>query len=473
MASSAGDGTRHEAPPAVSRVRWPASFAGRLLLITLLGLVLRVGYVVVVERGDPLSGDAIGYHHSANLVADGRGFIEPFRYIYGGQEDVTFADGSVRTVVTPLGHEEPTAGHPPVWTLILAVTSFLGFTSVLAHQLTGALVGALTIPMAGLLGRDLVSERVGLLAAGFTAAYAFIWLNDGLVMSETPAILAAAAASWYGIRFWREPTLGRAARFGLLGGLGALCRAEMVLFLPIVAAVAVVRAAIPWRDRILRFGTVGVVAVAVISPWVVYNLGRFAEPVLLSNGTGTVWVQANCDATYYGPNLGYWELTCGLPQPYGPNGELLDESERDIVVRERAIDYIENHQRRLVTTVVPARILRTWALYDPVEQLRLDIYAEERTFALSVVGLVQLYAMAPFAAAGAWSLWRRKLPLVPVAAWIPIVTFTVALAFGNTRYRTVAEVSVVALAAVGVDALWRRLRRGDDAPTAEPQGTAP
>jgi hypothetical protein len=439
-------------------LRLPTSFVGRLLLITLLGLVLRVGYVVVVERGDPLSGDAIGYHHSANLLADGRGFIEPFRYIYGGQEDVVLADGTTRTVVTPLGHEEPTAGHPPAWTVILSVVSFLGFTSVFAHQLTGALVGTLTIPMAGLLGRELVSERVGLITAGLSAVYAFIWLNDGLVMSETAAILAATAASWYGVRLWREPTVRHAAVFGLLGGLGALCRAEMVLFLPIVAAVAMLRAALPWRDRIVRFATVGVVAVAVISPWVVYNLGRFAEPVLLSNGTGTVWVQANCDATYYGPNIGYWELSCGLPQPYGPNGELLDESERDIVVRERALDYISNHTERLVTTVIPARILRTWALYDPVEQLRLDIYAEERTFALSVVGLVQLYVMAPFALAGAWSLWRRKLPLLPVALWIPLVTFTVAIAFGNTRYRTVAEISVVALAAVGIDALWRRLR---------------
>ncbi len=442
----------------MNRLRWPASFAGRLLLITLLGLVIRVGYVVVVERGDPLSGDAIGYHHNANLLADGRGFIEPFRYIYGGQEEVVLADGTTTTVVTPVGHEEPTAGHPPAWTVILSVASFLGFTSVFAHQLVGAVVGTLTIPMAGVLGRELVSERVGLITAGLTAVYAFIWLNDGLVMSETAAILAATAATWAGVRFWREPTLRTAVVFGLLGGLGALSRAEMVLYLPIVAAVAVLRTALPWRDRVGRFATVGVVSVAVISPWVVYNLGRFAEPVLLSNGTGTVWVQANCDPTYYGPNLGYWELTCGLPQPYGPNGELLDESERDIVVRERAVEYISNHTERLVTVVVPARILRTWALYDPVEQLRLDIYAEERTFALSVVGLVQLYVMAPFAAAGAWSLWRRKLPLLPVALWIPLVTFTVAIAFGNTRYRTVAEISVVALAAVGVDALWRRLR---------------
>ncbi|MCU0274809.1 MAG: glycosyltransferase family 39 protein, partial [Acidimicrobiales bacterium] len=216
----------------MNRVRWPASFAGRLLLITLLGLVIRVGYVVVVERGDPLSGDAIGYHHNANLLADGRGFIEPFRYIYGGQEDVVLADGTTRTVITPVGHEEPTAGHPPAWTVILSVASFLGFTSVFAHQLVGAVVGTLTIPMAGILGRELVSERVGLITAGLTAVYAFIWLNDGLVMSETAAILAATAATWAGVRFWREPTLRHAAVFGLLGGLGALSRAEMVLYLP-------------------------------------------------------------------------------------------------------------------------------------------------------------------------------------------------------------------------------------------------
>ena len=77
--------------------------------------------------------------------------------------------------------------------------------------------------------------------------------------------------------------------------------------------------------------------------------------MVLSNGAGTVLVQANCDDTYYGEHIGYWSLPCGGGQPYGPNGEFLDESQRDEVVREIALDYIGDHETRLATVSSRAR----------------------------------------------------------------------------------------------------------------------
>ena len=57
--------------------RW--SFAKRLSAISGLALALRLAYVLFIERGDPLSGDALYYHEAARLLADGFGFIEPYR----------------------------------------------------------------------------------------------------------------------------------------------------------------------------------------------------------------------------------------------------------------------------------------------------------------------------------------------------------------------------------------------------------
>src|SRR5690606_902253 len=145
-----------------------------------------------------------------------------------------------------------------------------------------------------------------------------------------------AACTIAAVRFWRAPTVGNAVVFGLLGGLAPLTRAELLPYLPIVAGIALLRSALPWRDRIARYAICGVLAIAVITPWVARNLRAFDEPVFLSNGFGTVLVQTNCDATYGGQKLGYWELYCGLPQPLGPSGEPLDEAERDVVLRERA-----------------------------------------------------------------------------------------------------------------------------------------
>ncbi len=431
---------------------WPTTFRGRMAVIVAVGLVVRLIYLLLVAADNPLSGDAASYHLAANLWADGLGFPEPLRHLFGGMDVVLLEGGESTVVETPIGHIERTAGHPPIWTIVLGVASFLGATSIIAQQFVAVLMGLPAIVLMGLLGREVFSERLGLLAAALTAVYAFIWVNDGLLMAETAAIAAATATMLVGVRFRRSPTVGSAALLGLVGGVAALTRAELVLFLPLVTAVVLVRSTLLWRDRLVRFTVCGLAALVLCLPWFVRNTLVFDTPVLFSNGMGTVLVQANCDATYHGPDLGYWNLECGLPTPYGPDGNLLNEVERDEVVLDRATDYISNNTGRLLSVVVPARIGRMWGVYEPIGQLRRDVHADRRSFAVSALGLVQFAMLIPAAVAGMIVVVRRRGPLIVLAAWIPIATFTAASAFGNTRYRTAAETSIVILAAVAIDA---------------------
>ena len=166
----------------------PETFRGRLTAIVLLGLGIRLLHLALVAADNPLSGDGAAYHLSANLFADGLGFPEPLRHFFGGVDVVPLAEGEV-LVETPIGYLEPTAGHPPVWTVLLGTFAFLGFTTVLQQQLVSVLLGAPAIVLMGLLGRELRSDRLGLLAAAGTAGYAFIWVNDGLMMAETALAL--------------------------------------------------------------------------------------------------------------------------------------------------------------------------------------------------------------------------------------------------------------------------------------------
>ena len=162
----------------------PETFRGRLTAIVLLGLGIRLLHLVLVAADNPLSGDGAAYHLSANLFADGLGFPEPLRHFFGGIDVVPLAEGEV-VVETPIGYLEPTAGHPPVWTVLLGTFAFLGFTTVFQQQLVSVLLGAPAIVLMGLLGREIRSDRLGLLAATATAGYAFIWVNDGLLVAET------------------------------------------------------------------------------------------------------------------------------------------------------------------------------------------------------------------------------------------------------------------------------------------------
>ncbi len=449
-----------------------AGFWSRLLLVGVLALVVRGGYVLTVERGDELPGDGFYYHQAALLLADGEGFIDPARFVFGGAQETVFfgedrATPSAATAL-PAGHREPTAGHPPAWTVLLAAVSFAGLRSVLAHQLTAAVVGSLGVIMVGVLGRELrrgwshaahEDERVGIVAAALAAVYACLWLSDGMVMSESLVVAVVALAGHCAMRFVRVPSRATALAMGAAGALAALTRAEFLVYLPLLALTLMCTRRSLWRSLIRPVLGAGLVLVVLLSPWVIRNSLVFDQLVLVSNGSGTVLVQANCDATYHGEKLGYWELYCGLPQPLGARGEPLDEAERDAVLRHRGLDYIDAHRARLVTVVIPARVGRMWAAYDPVQQLRFDVLVVGRNFRLSLLGLAQYYGLVPFAIAGAVVLRRRAQVLAPMLLWPVTTTITAIAAFGETRYRLASDVVIVVLAACAIDALLDRARR--------------
>tara|TARA_B100000686_G_C16755198_1_gene954999 strand:- start:673 stop:2085 length:1413 start_codon:yes stop_codon:yes gene_type:complete len=432
------------------------TFSARLSLIVVIGFIVRMAYLLIVVADNPLSGDSASYHLTANLFADGMGFTEPFRHLFGAIDQIKTA-GIKTEIITPIGHIEPTAGHPPLWTLFLGMVSFLGGTSIFEHQIASVFIGSTSIIFAGLAGRKLCSERVGLISAFLTATYPFIWINDGLLAAETISITATAATILVGLKFTESPDNHKSFLLGITVGLAALCRAELLLYLLFVPLIPLIRSQLSWKKAFSRITLVLLSALLIMSPWIIRNILTFKETAFLSNGAGTVLVQANCDRTYYGNDLGYWNISCGQPAPYGINGELLDESERDKVVRSRALTYIGNNQDRLITTVIPARIGRTWSIYKPIQQLRLDTLVDRRPFNVSVLGLIQYYSMVPFALAGLLISWRRRLPVTVIAIWIPIATLTSVLTFGNIRYRSTAEISLILLTAVTLNALTKNL----------------
>ena len=458
----------------IPRSRPTSSVTRWILLLTGLGLLIRLAYVLFIERGDPLSGDGVYYHEAANLLADGFGFTEPWRFLHGGAQEALFVEDPSTIVPTantalPVGHIEPTAGHPPLWVLLLGASSVLGFTSVTAHQLVGVLCGAVGVAVVGWAGHQLGSitgiRWTGPVAAALAAVHAGFWLNDGLVMSESLVVPVTALLLGQAVRTARSPTSRDIILLGLVGGLAALTRAELVLALPVLALPLLARSGGSTTVRLRRYVGVGLVAAVVMAPWVARNLTVFDEPVLLSNGTGILVAQTNCDATYFGDKQGSWRFECALPQPLGPDGEAVDESVRDVRYRQRGIDYLTDHPARFATHVVPKRIGRYWGIYAPIGQLRADILVEGRSFRLSVLGYVQFAALAVLAVVGGREVRRRRGPLMLLVTLPVVGTLVAALTMGSTRYRVPAEVALVLLAAVALSTLRRRPMGVDATPT--------
>jgi 4-amino-4-deoxy-L-arabinose transferase-like glycosyltransferase len=227
-----------------------------------------------------------------------------------------------------------------------------------------------------------------------------------------------------------------------------LSRSELALLVPVMVVLAVLLArTAPMSQRLPHAALACATAVLAVAPWVVYNLGRFEEPVVLSHGDGNVLIGSNCDTTYHGNLLGFHNGFCGFIEDR-PAENSLEAAAR----RRAAFDYIGDHLDRL-PVVVAARIGRVWGAYGQVQMARIA-QAEGRPLVASLAGLAMFWALVPLAALGALRLRRAGQPLWPLVAPLVIVTFNAAAFYGLTRFRVPAEVPLVVLAAVAI--AWLR-----------------
>jgi 4-amino-4-deoxy-L-arabinose transferase-like glycosyltransferase len=409
----------------------PRRFNLALMGIVAAGLGVRVGYVLIVTR------------HENNKIYDA------LWYSYGGL-DLAIGHFFENDTLTA-----PTAAHPPLTSIFLAPATYLfGFHLGLTPQrLTMAILGAAVVLCVGLLGRALAGPWVGLTAALLAAGYPNFWIPNGILMSETLAMLGMALILLATVHLWRKPTMVSVILLGAACGAETLVRAELILFIPFLLVPAVLATRPRSFRRTLPLLGAGLLASAVVlAPWVGRNLASFKDPTYLSTGDGLALLGANCPGTYSGPYLGGWSLSCAISvHTHG------DESVQSAADQHAAISFAEHHESRL-PVVVAARIGRLWDFFEPFQMASSDVN-EGRPRDASLAGLFTYYALLPFAVAGAVILRRRGKRLWILLVPALVLTLVSALFYGLVRFRAPFEVCLVVLAAPPLVLLAQRLGR--------------
>lgn len=425
--------------------RWrSASFRLQLVLVAGLGLLFRVLYVVVVKRDHSLAseyisaGDQFYYSLAADALVDGKGFVTPWHEIIGE---------------VPLN---PAADHPPLTAIVAALGSLLSpshTAHLLAQRLVMCVVGAGVIVMVGLLGRRLAGRSVGLIAAGVAAAYPPLWINDGLVMAESLTALCVAGALWSALRYRDEPRLWRGAQVGAWVGLAALARSESLLLVVLLLVPLMLVTHASWRTRAKATLVSCVAVMLVVSPWVLPNLVRFDEPVLMSTNDGLTLIGANSPQTYSGSAIGFWtlEYANSLDHPELQDG---DPSVRARIFRTEAFSYFSENLSRL-PQVVAARLGLLWSVFRPLQMSELNT-GEGREVWASNLALVGFWVAAPLALFGWWCLGSARAVRWPLAALVAHVCLIGILFYGVPRFRVPAEIAVVVCAAVAIHRISTR-----------------
>lgn len=291
-----------------------------LLGIVLLGLVLRIAWVIYAARNPVGPHDPFFYLDYAQRIAEGGGY--------------SYRNG------------EPTAYYPVGYPAVLGAVAWLVQHTPLSNDVplwggvANALFGAATVGVIGVVTARLVGRAAGIAAALLLACFPGQIFYSATLLSEPLFGLVLVLAL-----FALVPPAGvelrtrRVLLAGVLLGAATLTRPLALLIVPLVGIawwVARWGWARVWRATILM--TAG--AAFLLVPWTVRNWVRMGEPVPISTNTGdNLCIGHNPDATgaFNLPEFCSSEFT-----GYGTQAEL--ERNRDLT--RRATTYALHHPQR-------------------------------------------------------------------------------------------------------------------------------
>ncbi|MCX7619714.1 MAG: hypothetical protein N2037_02580 [Acidimicrobiales bacterium] len=378
-----------------------------------------------------LGGDALVYNSVAENVANGHGY----------------------TILSYVTWEYiPAADHPPGYITLLAVLDWFGFPEISHHRFALAIVGSAGVGFVGLLGWRLGGRHgpiAGVVAGLIAALYPGFWMNEAYYMSESWFMPWVALTLLGAYRFWRTPGWVNALLMGFAGGMAWLVRGEAALVLGFICVgfVLFLKGIGFWRKLALGAAACGM-CVALMLPWVIYNLNRFPEPIFVA-ATGTAFALNSCDEVWYGPAAGFYSFGC-LNQytiqarAEDPYGELTDSG-----LRRLATQYISENLSRYPAVMV-IRVGRVFGVYMIDDTTKRNYLNEGRKPDAVIWQQRFYYAMALFSIPGLVSMRRRKVPISPIVATVLAVAAGVAGTFAIFRYRTAADVALCATAGVGI-----------------------
>lgn len=396
-----------------------ASFDVRCALgIGVVALALRLAFVLAYGRTQTL-----------NLGVGGIGFpfSDTFFYSWVGSA-LSMGDG-----FTFLGHT--TAHWPPGYPVLLAGVYWV-FGADTAHALyANAVLGALTVPLAYLIGLRALGRPAAIAAAAALAVMPGQILIGDVALAESFYTFQLLGFLALAITLERRPRTF--VVLGVVAGLAALTRGEGFLFPLIVLGLWGARGAMrrAWRDTAI----VAAVMVVTVAPWTIRNaiVVHGFVPVA-TNASATLWsghnARANGGPTYHSP-----AQLAALSK--------LSEVDASSRTRDDAIHWAIHHPLRELELIPlklkalaqgDSEIVWTWIDATGAEPLAggtravVVRLADAASYALLAALLVTVVVFGR-------SLWRvpaMRAMLVFLAAAIPLYGL---IYYGNVRYRIPLE----------------------------------
>jgi 4-amino-4-deoxy-L-arabinose transferase-like glycosyltransferase len=419
-------------------VRWALAIFTAAFLVRLL-------YVLWNNPDPSLSAttDAWFYHHSAEAMRNGRGYIFP-------------------------GHltNAQTAYWPPGYTAVLAAVYMLPGPDIIAGKLLNVVLGALTCSGVFALGRLMWDRVVGIVAAVVMVLFPSHIFFSTLLLTETAYTFLVTLILLLGVIAGRQGA-GALATFaiGLLIGATTLLRGEGLLLPFVLGVFGWAQTSFRSAGRLTALLLLGVAVM--MGGWTLRNMIQLDAPIPINTGSSIVL------------SLGHWKGADGGGNHARASYLLSYYKEERYPEREvkgyrkrtnEALEYWATHPRHELE-LIPQRFIELYKHdHDAIDWLPTDDrpLSESTLDRLRWISDVYYFAVLAAALAGVPFWWREKR--VHAALLLGLIGYVTALIslvfFGDQRYHTVLLPAFALLAAPallqGVRALPGGLGRAAD-----------
>jgi 4-amino-4-deoxy-L-arabinose transferase-like glycosyltransferase len=411
--------------------------------------VLRLLWVLLVQRhGFPLN-DTFFYHEIAVNLAGGKGFTGP-------------------TGVT-------TAEWPPGYPFLLSLVYRVFGHDPSGGEVLNAFLGALTVPLLYVVGRRILGRREARLVAVVLAVFPGQILWTDVLLSETLSTFLTVGV--LALAVYLPMSRRSALILGLVIGLATLSRAEAFLLVVLPLAIWWPRLSRPARGW--QAGILVLAAIVVVVPWTIRNAEAMHAFVPVSSNSGsTLWSGHNSTAdggATYAPQ----SLTARVKQFTGPKKEI----ELSSLLRREAINYATSHPGRELV-LIPLKLVSL--LRGDSQGIVLWVIPGARKPAIGHDGATRLGTITDLAWFALLTLFvlativygRQLLGNAGLRAILVYIGISVLLwctvFYGNFRYRAGLEPLMMLVAAPLVLRLWdMRTRRRSGGEKARPTRLAP
>lgn len=397
-------------------------------------LVLRLAWVLAVDRDGFAKNDAFFYHFSGYTIGHGD--------VYGDAFGV------------------PTARWPPGYPALLAVLYRITGWHAVAGEVLNAVLGAITVPLLHRLAKPVFGQRVAFIAAAMLCVMPGPILWTDLTVTET--LFTLLLVVFFLLMMRSRPTWAWAVAIGVFLGLVTLTRSEALVWF--VVPFVLWRREAGWKVMIPRLAVAGAVFLLVLTPWAIRNTRAMGSFIPLSTNAGeTLYAGHNPNADGM-QNYPSQELT----DSFGTGKEW--ELRWSKGLQSRAIDYMVSHPVQEVARI-PKKVLAllrgdSWA-FDWLNQEPYPTLGPTWTTYVSVVADLAWFTLLALTLVGVVGLgravWRQRLMVGIATVFITLLVLYGFVYYGNYRYRLPYEPLMMVVAAVVVDRGWRGLRAARDA----------